>query len=325
MLANKDTLDLHALPDLLSDLLHASNNKYREIMTTAKHELIKRHIDSFPVLPVTVMRLMTVTSDPESSVQEVMETILTDQSLCITVLKIANSVLYGRPQKVDSLKMAVMILGFDEVQRIALTKALFNSFNKLGKQHKLSIDKFWLHSFVCGMVARIIAKDLQVNPDIAFMGGVIHDIGKLLMLETFADDYPVDWMTNFSSKKMQHDELQMFSFTHDTVGGQLLKKWLFPENLIAAVACHHCPSEAAKEKRLAHIIQLADFLSFYCCNREALGNDDILTAVQGFLPELRSQWQDSGVPLEDDAIVGWDNWLLDNYEQGRNLKEAFST
>ena len=141
-------------------------------MTTTKHDLIKQHIDSFPVLPVTVMRLMTVTGDPESSVQDVMEIILTDQSLSLTVLKIANSVLFGRPQKVDSLKMAVTILGFNEVQRIALTKALINSFNNLGKQHKLYIDKFWLHSFVCGMVARIIAQDLQVNPDIAFMGGL---------------------------------------------------------------------------------------------------------------------------------------------------------
>jgi len=293
-------------------------------MTTTKHELIKQHIDSFPVLPVTVMRLMTVTSDPESSVQDVMEVILTDQSLCLTVLKIANSVLFGRPQRVDSVSMAVTILGFNEVQRIALTKALINSFSKLGKQHKLFIDKFWLHSFVCGMVARVIAQDLHVTPDIAFMGGLIHDVGKLIMLETFADDYALDWMTKFSDEKLRHYELQMFSFTHDIVGGQLLRKWLFPENLIAAVAYHHRPGEATKEKCLIHIIQLADFLSFYCCNRESFGGDDILTVIHRFLPEIRSQWLDSGLPLEDDAIVGWDNWLLNNYEQGRNLKDAFS-
>lgn len=144
-------------------------------MTTTKHELIKQHIDSFPVLPATVMRLMTVTGDPDSSVQDVMEVILTDQSLSVTILKIANSVLFGRPKKVDSLKIAVTILGFNEVQRIALSKALINSFNKLGKQHKLFMDKFWLHSFICGMVARIIAQDLRVTPDIAFMGGLIQD------------------------------------------------------------------------------------------------------------------------------------------------------
>ena len=60
-------------------------------MTTTRHELIKQHIDSFPVLPVTVTRLINVTNDPESSAEDVMKAILPDQSLCLTVLKIANS------------------------------------------------------------------------------------------------------------------------------------------------------------------------------------------------------------------------------------------
>jgi len=112
-------------------------------------------------------------------------------------------------------------------------------------------------------------------PDIAFLGGLIHDIGKLIMLETFVDDYAVDWMTIFSREEIRHDEHQMFSFTHDIVGGQLLRKWIFPENLITAVEHHHRPGEAGEEKSLAYIIQLADFLSFYCCNRELLGDDNI--------------------------------------------------
>lgn len=295
-------------------------------MNTSRAELIKQHIDSFPVLPVTVTRLMKVTNDPEGSAQDVMEAILPDQSLCLTVLKIANSVLFGRPKKVDSIKMAVAILGFNEVQRIALTKALINSFSKLVRQHKVIVDKFWAHSFVCGMSARVIARDLKISPDVAFMGGLIHDIGKLIMLETFADDYAHgNWMTIFSSEERLHDELKMFSFTHDMVGGQLLRKWFFPENLITAVAYHHRPGEADKDKGLAHIIQLADLLSFYCCNQELLGDDDILTAVQSSLPEIRPQWQTLGLPLDNDVINGWFNWLLDNHKQGDNLQEAFSS
>ncbi len=293
-------------------------------MKTTREELIKQHIDSFPVLPVTVTRLMKVTKDPESSAQDVMEVILTDQSLCLTVLKIANSALFGRPKKVDSIKMAIAILGFNEVERIALAKALINSFSKLPRQHKPLIDKYWEHSFVCGIMARVIARDLQTPPDIAFLGGLIHDIGKLIMLETFVDDYAVDWMTKFSGEKICHDELQMFSFTHDIVGGQLLKKWIFPENLITAVKYHHHPGDAGEEKNLAYIIQLADFLSFYCCNIELLGDDTILTVIRNTLPDIQSQWRRVGLVLEDDAIAEWFNWLLDNYEQSCSLKEAFS-
>ena len=202
-------------------------------MEKNRHELIKQHIDSFPVLPATVTRLMTVTSDPESSAQDVMEVILTDQSLCLTILKISNSVLFGRPKKVDSLRMAVSILGFNEVQRIALAKALINSFSKVAKQQQVAIDRFWQHSFICGMVAKVIAQDLHISSEIAFMGGLIHDIGKLIMLETFADDYALDWMTRFSSEQIRHDELHMFSFTHDEVGGRAAAdNGSFPENLI---------------------------------------------------------------------------------------------
>lgn len=294
-------------------------------MKTTRSELIKQYIDSFPVLPVTVTRLMQVTSSPECSVKDVVETIHSDQSLCLTVLKIANSVLFGRPQRVDSIKMAVVILGFNEVKRIALAKALINSFSKLAKRHSPFVDMFWKHSFVCGMAAKVIGQDQYIAPDIAFMGGLIHDIGKLIMLETFVDDYASQrWMTGLSDEETLYEELQMFSFTHDMLGGQLLKKWFFPENLIAAVAYHHRPAEAAKEKAFAHVIQLADFLSFYCCNQELLGDDDILTAIHTSLPDVQSAWHGLGLSLDDDTLAGWFHWLLNNHEQGSNLKEAFS-
>jgi len=277
-------------------------------------------------MPVSVTRLMQVTSNPDCSVKDVVETIHFDQSLCLTVLKIANSVLFGRPQKVDSIKMAVIVLGFNEVQRIALTKAFINSFNKLARRHKTYIDRFWEHCFVCGMVAQIIARDLQQRPDLAFMGGLLHDIGKLIMLETFTDDYaPELWMNRLSTRKTLHEELQMFSFTHDMLGGQLLRKWLFPDNIIAAVAYHHRPWEAAREKGFALVVQLADFLSFYCCNRELLEGDDIFAATEKYLPEVLAEGRDLGLPVGNAAITGWFSWLLNNHKQGSRLKEAFAS
>ena len=293
-------------------------------VTTTQQELISKHIDSFPVLPATVTRLMEVTSDPDSSAQDVMEVIVPDQSLCLTILKIANSVVFGRPKKVDSIRMAIAVLGFNEVQRIALTKAIINSFSKLAKQHKLYLDKHWTHSFVCGIAAKTIATDLHVATDVAFMGGLIHDVGKLIMLETFGGDYAAEcWMTRFSNEEMLHDELQMFSFTHDLVGGQLLRKWQFPANLISAVAYHHCPSEAIEAKALANIIQLADLLSFYCCNLGSLGDNDIVPVIRKSLPDMQSQWQDCGLSVTNETIAGWFDWLSGNCEEGDNLKDVF--
>ncbi len=295
-------------------------------MNVKRSELIARYIDSFPVLPLTASKLMEVTNNPESSVREVVETIHSDHSLCLTILKIANSALFGRPKKIDSVKMAVVTLGFDEVCRIALTKAIINSFAKIPRQHTYFVDRYWEHSFVCGMAAKVIAQDLSIAPDIAFMGGLIHDIGKLVMFQTFADTYtPECWMGTLSSEANLSEEMRTFSFTHDMVGGQLLRKWLFPESLITAVAYHHHPTEAARDQQdFAYIIQLADILSYYCCNPNELGESDILTAMHGVQPDLQSNWKDNGVPVDVDSINRWFTWLLANHGQSSDLKESFT-
>ncbi len=291
-------------------------------MNREKFKHIEKHIDSFPVLPATVTRLLHVTSNPESSAQDVMETILPDQSLSLTILKFANSVLFGRPKKVDSLTQAVAFLGFDEVQNIALSKSLINSFGDFEKKHLAYLDKFWEHSFMCGMAARHIAHDLKLRQDVAFTSGLIHDIGKLIILRSFEEEYlPQKWMTELSNEEILHDELQLFSFTHDMVGGQLLEKWLFPENLITAVAYHHRPGSTFKEAKFAYIVQLADILSFYSCNPEQLNEDNIMSCILKALPEIEKKWLTAGLNFSAEAVENWYGWLLLNHEEGNSIRD----
>ncbi len=294
-------------------------------MKSARLELIEQHIDSFPVLPSTVSKVLEVTNDPDSSAQDLMEVILPDQSLSLTVLKIANSVLFGRPKKVDSLKLAITILGFDEVQSIALSKAVFNSFNELPHQHKPYIDSFWKHSFICAMAARRIAGDLDYQQDIAFMAGLIHDVGKLVMMQTFSEDYqPSLWMARLSVEDVLENEKKTFSFTHDEVGGQLLNKWHFPDTLMAGVSFHHHPDAATDQQAFAYIVQLADILSYYCCHQDEMQDEDIVSVVAHLFPEIRDNWKILGLPLHNDAIAEWFDWLVENQEHGSKLKDIFS-
>ena len=294
-------------------------------MKKTRFDRIKQHIDTFPVLPATVTRLMAVVNDPESSVDDIINTILPDQSLCLTILKIANSALFGRPRKAGSLKTAVIILGFNEVRKIAVTKALINSFGKLPDKQNPFMDRFWSHSFLCGLAAVIIARDLQIDADTAFMAGLIHDAGKLVMLQTFVDDYTLEpWMTTYSSREVLQEELQAYSFTHDAVGGQLLEKWLFPENLVTAVAYHHRPGQAVVEQGFAYIVQLADILSFYCCSQEPPEEIDIVTTTFDALPDIRDGWRNVGWTLQDEAITGWFHLLAANRHEGHDLMEAFT-
>jgi len=293
-------------------------------MNSSRYKLIEQHIDSFPVLPATVSRVLEVTNDPECSAQDLMEAVMPDQSLSLTILKIANSVLFGRPKRVESIKMAITILGFNEVANIALSKALFNSFNDLPKQHQPFLDGFWQHSFFCGMAARKIAVDLDYARDIAFMAGLIHDVGKLVMLQTFADEHtPPVWLLRHSIEEMLEEERQLYSFTHDEIGGQLLSKWHFPDTLITAVASHHHPESAEQEYTYAYIVQLADIIAFYSCNPQMI-EDEIVSTILGVLPELPKTWRKRNLPFQYDAITDWFNWLEENKEQGEHLKSVFS-
>ena len=93
-------------------------------MNEHNQTMMQRQMDSFPVLPVTVAQILRDTGAPESSAADLMAALLPDQSLCATVLKLANSALFGRPRRVDSLQAAIMVLGFNRVQSIALVKAM---------------------------------------------------------------------------------------------------------------------------------------------------------------------------------------------------------
>ena len=115
-----------------------------------KYDYISRilnQVDSLPPLPSTVSKVLAVTADPESSQDDLVNAILPDQAMCVTILKFANSAFFGIPRDVATMSKAVNVLGFNEVHNIVLGKAVLNSFKKIGRKNKKAITAFWYHSF----------------------------------------------------------------------------------------------------------------------------------------------------------------------------------
>lgn len=142
-----------------------------EIEDNGKYELIIQRIKSFPALPQTVANVLEVTNNPESSGSDLVQVILPDPAMCLTILKIANSALYGQSRKVSSLERAVMVLGFDEILSIVLSQAVVSSFQKVMRNNKSVAEKFWDHSFSCALAAKSIAEYLNFPSGQFFMGG----------------------------------------------------------------------------------------------------------------------------------------------------------
>lgn len=296
-------------------------------MTESRYDKIEQRIDAFPPLPATVATIISITDNPESSVRDLIQAILPDQSMCVAILKIANSALYGRSQKVSSLETAIMVLGFNEVRNIVLGRAVVTAFGAIFKTHKAAIDQFWDHSFTCGLAAKTIAEHLSLSsPGQFFAGGLIHDIGKLAMLLTFPDEYsPAEWLTGFSSTEKLLAERRAFSISHDEVGARLLKRWHFPETLLAAIGYHHTPKIAPKYKGFPLLIQLADLLSFLCCNQDLLADRELFAAIPQYLPDFEQQWCEQHLPWDAFTLEAWFAWLKIDRSHGSAIMSILSS
>ncbi len=286
---------------------------------------IEQQIESLPPLPITVANVLAVTNDPESSANDLVKAILPDQTMCIAVLKIANSVLYGRPKKVSSLETAVTVLGFNEVQNIVLAKAAVQAFQPIFQTHEENLNTFWDHSFTCGLAARIVGEHINLPSGQFFVAGLLHDIGKLAMLLAFKKRYdPSIWMSGIETAEKHQEEFKTFAITHDIVGSRLLQRWQFPDNLVVALQHHHFPGKADKLLGYPLVIQLADFLAHMYALPEKPDEASLKNSLNCYLPNFTSRWQSMHLPWEDISLESWFAWLKVDRENGSAILDILA-
>lgn len=290
-----------------------------------KTRSIQEQIESFPALPVTVTRVMEITADPESTANDLVKAILPDQSMCVAILKMANSALYGRSKKISSVESAIVVLGFDEVQNIVLGKAAVSTFQPLFKDRKSELNQFWEHSFTCGLAAKNIGEHINLSTGQLFIGGLLHDIGKLAMLLAFGEDYDISkYLAGFTDTDRLQSEKSQFSTTHDMLGSQLLEHWLFPDTLVTALCYHHSPHKAEEVQLFPLVLQLADFLAYMCLQEESVDESTLKDALATHLPDFENQWQKHDTPWEETSLELWLNWLRVDREHGSAILDILS-
>jgi HD-like signal output (HDOD) protein len=294
-------------------------------MNESKPVTIEQQIEALPPLPITVSRVMSVTNNPESSANDLVKAILPDQTMCVAILKMANSVLYGRPKQVSSLEMAVTVLGFDEIRNIVLAKAAVTTFKPIAKTHEREINMFWDHAFTCGLAARIIGEHINQPSGQFFISGLLHDIGKLAMLLMFGEKYNTSkWFSGLSTTTKLAEEKNTFTITHDIIGGRLLQRWQFPENLITALHYHHTPHSCSKLSVYPLVIQVADFLSFTYIQPEISDEHTLKTALHEHLPNFEVLWRQQNLPWEDITLESWYAWLKVDRENGSDILDILA-
>ncbi len=229
-----------------------------------------------PTIAKIGARVIELASSPDVSMHDLSQAIHQDPSLAARVLKVANSPFYGMPRQVDSLQLALVILGLTEVQNIALSLSVFNIVKNMNSHVTYNREQFWLHSTGCGIVAKILAHALGLrNEGTDFAAGLLHDMGKIVIDEFFADESHLihEKMTN-RRVCMLDAEVEVLGESHAPVGGWLARRWRLPDTLCDGITHHHdsqgsLPAQSIKDPKLAALSYVAEGF----CGRHEIGWD----------------------------------------------------
>lgn len=212
---------------------------------------ITEKIIGLPTLPTVVTQLISVVGDPASSARQIARLVSTDQALTAKILKVANSSFYGFSREIATVQLAIVVLGIEMVKNIGLSVAVLKRFSE-GKEHRLfDRQRFWAHAIGCGVAARMLALKFKERriADEAFVAGVLHDIGKLILIEYFYEEFSEALeKADAEGLSIVDAEEQVLGVSHADVGAWLAEKWNLPAHLVHAIAYHHRPFEPDAEK-----------------------------------------------------------------------------
>ena len=218
-------------------------------MNTAatKTTLLKRleGLHHIPTIPAVLAPLLRYLQQPleQLDVQKVTEMIAQDKSLAAQCLQMANSPLFGRWQKVDSLRAAIVGLGFQRVSDIAMSCGILNL---MPRNSGIDPVAFWEHSLGCALVARHFARKISYpDPGKAYLAGLLHDLGIIVNLWVLPKEFTGAFeLARKEGIPLHEAEQTVLGFTHCESGRLLADRWELAPDLKEVVSLHHTPQEA---------------------------------------------------------------------------------
>lgn len=221
-----------------------------------------------PTMPQVLTRLNEVMARPDASAADVAKVVSADPAVSTNILRIVNSAYYGLQVRVSSVNLAVSVMGFNMTKKVALKAAVFSVFGKRrDKIQHFDPAAFWKHAVFTGVAARALgkasAKFADTHPEDLYIAGLLHDIGKIILMEKAAPRYLAMLRKSVEQGRPETSmEMEDLGFTHADVGSVLAIKWSLPEDLAIAIRYHHAPSRDPFHRSLSSLIHLADQMAW---------------------------------------------------------------
>ena len=216
---------------------------------------------SLPTLPHILLQLIDICNQEEKGIRDLSKVINKDPSISERLLRLVNSAYYSLKQKISSIDQALLLLGMDAVKNIAISSSVYQVFHRPGRKSAFNLKLFWWHSLSCATLARHLAIRVQYpSPDEAFLAGLMHDIGKIVLWNNFEQEYEQILKDSaYRTAELLEGE-QAFGLGHAEAGAWLIRHWDMHTFMPDAVLYHHDPPD-----RIVHASPMVQMV--YVANR----------------------------------------------------------
>ncbi len=224
-----------------------------------------KSIKTLPPLPDIYLKIENLAQNPTATTADYSKILELDQGITTRLLRMSNSALFSFKRKIKSVKDAVSLMGIREIVSLVRVACITGNLKASLKVQK-PIKKIWKHSATCAITAKLVYEktDICLAPDLAeelFISGIIHDLGKVVLMNLYTDQY-MSFLGNpgISIYPQVSEEKEFLGATHTEVGMAIADHWKLPEPLRDVIAYHHNPM-LRDESDLVTIIHLSDAIS----------------------------------------------------------------
>ncbi|MCK6446792.1 MAG: HDOD domain-containing protein [Planctomycetes bacterium] len=226
-------------------------------LLTALSQLVDAGSLELPVMPEAAAQIMDLANDPDADARKLAPILQRDPSLASHVLRIVNSAAYAPREPIASLQQAISRLGMTNLMQIATAVAVKSKVFQV-KGYEELLRELWYHSATAGAWAKEVARIRRHNVEGAFLCGLLHDIGKPIVLQAAVD------LCNQRGERVARPVMESaLDAFHGRVGSLLAAKWKLPAFMQSVMLHHHEPSQAKEHVEDTRIACLADRLSYW--------------------------------------------------------------
>jgi signal transduction histidine kinase/HD-like signal output (HDOD) protein len=272
---------------------------------------------NLPTLPEILVKLIEVCDNDSTTLSEISSIISKDPVLSLRVLQLVNSSYYSLRSTFTGVEQAVVYLGANSIKNIAITTSIHQVFEhkRFKAVKKFNIKTFWWNSLLCATLAKRIAQKVGFGSlDEAYLSGMLHDIGRLILVSTFPKEHE---SFLFETDLVQNEllaEEQLIGVTHCEAGAWLVHGWKLNSLIADAIRYHHEPLEQIKEAfPLVKIVYLSNLLKENNHDHERncgaaellldLDSTDLKNIVEGATEEVLQIAEHLNIKVKPPSIV----------------------